>query len=253
MSKSYEWHRHNHSKILASYAGLSAEQRGVAYTLLDLIYDRQGPIIEHEKVLAARMQMGKVKFCRIRDELISLGKFFMTEGGHLMNQYAEKELAAVSEISEIRAKSGKKGGENSGNQRRKANKNNETGEAKSKQSRSRDKERETIPPYGENSPLPPDGALALEGLRAACGTDTQITELGRLTASIEGWQDGAFLVTSGFVRNRFNDSLRGPLAEAKVKLLVEKTRPPEPPALRQRPVLVPITGGRSMEAAGETA
>lgn len=249
----YEWHRHNHSKILASYASLSAEQRGVAYTLLDLIYDRRGPLIDSEKVLAARMQMGKVKFCRIRDELIALGKFFMTESGHLMNQYAEKELAAVSEISEIRAKSGKKGGENSGNQRRKYSKNNVNDEAKSKQNRSRVIERETTPPYGESSPLPPDGALALEGLRAACGTDVQLTEFGRLTNSIEGWGDGVFFVSSGFVRSRFSETLRGPLAAAKVRLLVDKPKQTEQPAQRQRPVLLPIVGGLSMKSAGETA
>lgn len=257
MSSSFEWHRHSHAKILVSYASLSAEQRGVGYTLLDLIYDRQGPLIENERVLAARMNMGKAKFTRIRDELIALGKFFITEDGFLMNKYAEQELEKISNLSETRAKSGRKGGKSSGYTRKKSKQNNQSDDHLLKQNRSRGKDREsTIAPHGANStPLPPEGALALETLRASVGQGEQKRYLEQLEMCITGWRDGEFIVTGRYSRDNFSATLRGPLRTAGITLGLEQPTPPEPQkhTVRPAPTLVSIDGARQHALEGQSA
>lgn len=254
MSSTYEWHRHNHVRILTSYAGLTAEQRGVAYTLLDLIYDRRGPLVEHEKVLAARMNMGAAKFRRIRDELIGMGKFYVTESGHLMNKYAVDELEKTSNLSEIRAESGKKGGKNSGKSRKKSNENSETQKQELKQNRSRYTDRENvIAPIGANNiPLPPDGALALDRLRAAVGSNGHLrTDLAKFEISITDWLDdpGAFTVKSQWARDHFMERLRVPLRECGLTIACSEAPTPIEKKPRAPAVIIPLPSARSMEEA----
>ena len=64
--------------------------------------------------------------------------------------------------------------------------------------------------------LPPDGALALDRLRAVIGEGGSLrTELDRLEDAVAGWcsEHDAFVVSSKFSRNHFQEKLRAPLRD----------------------------------------
>ena len=93
--------------------------------------------------------------------------------------------------------------------------------------------------YRENGDFPPDGAAALEGLRAYCGEGKQLEDFNKLKACITGWNNGTFYVRSGWVVSQYSDSLHGPLKLMGVTLAVESSQP----------TLTAIEGGQSALAA----
>lgn len=116
------WHKHFHSDILASYASLPVDLRGVAYTILDLIYDRGGPLAESDAMLAARMCCSLRKWKSYKSELLRLGKFTLTPDGKLMNKRAENELKIFRKQAEFGSAGGRARVENAKNSKE----NNET-------------------------------------------------------------------------------------------------------------------------------
>jgi uncharacterized protein YdaU (DUF1376 family) len=193
MARNYEWHRHYHARALASYANMSAEQRGVAYTLLDLMYDRQCPLNENSRILGARCNMGKVRFERVRDELISLGKFRYTEEGHLTNSFVQDELEKVNTLARKNAENGKKGGQKKSGKSGKGNENSGNSKRPPSDRLSRDSELESFSPQGLKTPLPDIAMTALEGLQSHVVNhrDWRI-----LIGDIVGWREGVFLLKS---------------------------------------------------------
>jgi uncharacterized protein YdaU (DUF1376 family) len=217
--KRYDWHRHHHVRMLTSYRPLSAEQRGVAYTLLDLIYDKQGPIPESDQSLAAAMNMGVRRFRRIKKELVEMSKFSLTEEGFLTNKRAEEELLAVRSLSEVRAKSARQlSGKKSGNQKKpKENSGSDVANAEQKldfciQDNKRLERGSNDPSGSITTSLPPDGALAFESLRASCGSSAHLhQELDKLENCLAGWREGVLVVGSRWAKDHFTESLRQPL------------------------------------------
>ena len=231
--KRYDWHRHNHVRTLTSYRLLSAEQRGVAYTLLDLIYDKQGPIKESDQALAAAMNMGVRRFRRIKGELLEMSKFSLTEQGFLTNKRAEEELLAVRSLSEVRAKSARQlSGKKSANQK-KPNENNDRDAANAEQmldfciQDNKRLERGSNDPIGSiTTSLSPDGARAFESLRASCGGSAHLhQELDKLERCLTGWRKGVLEVASKWAKDHFSESLRQPLKATSLR--IDLKPPPE--------------------------
>lgn len=106
------WHKQYHGDILNSYAGLPVDLRGVAYTLLDLIYDRGGPVAESDSMLAARMCCSLKMWKSYKRRLIEAGKIALTRDGHITNSRAENELKTRQKLSEFGARGGRKKAEN---------------------------------------------------------------------------------------------------------------------------------------------
>lgn len=101
------WHKHYHGRVLNSYADLSLELRGAAYTILDLIYDCGGPLALNESSIAGRLQCSIRKWRSIRAELIAAGKFYETEEGALFNSLCEQTLLDRRKLAENGAKGGR--------------------------------------------------------------------------------------------------------------------------------------------------
>lgn len=101
------WHKHYHGRILNSYADLTLEQRGAAYTLLDLIYDAGGPLRLSETSIAGRLQCSVRKWRILRADLLIAGKFYEMEDGALSNPLCDQVLFDRRKLAENGAKGGR--------------------------------------------------------------------------------------------------------------------------------------------------
>jgi uncharacterized protein YdaU (DUF1376 family) len=87
---------------------LTLEERGAYQTLLDLMYDRGGPIADNERLLAGYMGVSLRKWKSLRDDLIGKGKIHLTDEGLLSNSRVEKELENDVKTSRKHAENGLK-------------------------------------------------------------------------------------------------------------------------------------------------
>lgn len=118
------WHRRYHSDALAGMLSLTLEERGAYQTVLDLIYDRQGPIMDNERLLAGYMGCSIRKWRSLREALIAQGKLAAVDG-HLTNSRAEKEIENDAKTRRKLAENGSKGGYKKAENAEKANEINE--------------------------------------------------------------------------------------------------------------------------------
>lgn len=118
--------------------GLTLEERGAYVTVLNLIYDRGGPIPEEAWWITSKLGCTARVWTRVRAALIVKRKLYVVEidgQAHLMNERAAREIAEREEFSRCKAEAGRRGGRNS---RAKANENNGEAEAQLKHSLSTD-------------------------------------------------------------------------------------------------------------------
>lgn len=120
------YHKRYHSDALAGFMSLSLEERGAYQTLLDLMYDRGGPILDNERLLAGYMGVSLRKWKTLRESLIEKGKIYVTDDGLLSNSRVEKELENYAKTSRKRAENGLKGARKKIENQKKTNKINET-------------------------------------------------------------------------------------------------------------------------------
>lgn len=92
---------------------LTLEERGAYQTLLDLIYDRGGPMPDNDGLLARYMGVSIRKWKSLRRSLIDHGKIRIDENGNLVND------RAISEV-ENAAKTARKNSENATKTKRKS-------------------------------------------------------------------------------------------------------------------------------------
>lgn len=122
------WHKRYHSDALTGMLSLSLEERGAYQTILDLIYDRQAPIPDNDRLLAGYMGCSLRKWKVLRARLIELGKITLS-GGLLSNSRAEKEIENGAKTARKHAENGLKGARNRSENQEKCNEYNETDEA----------------------------------------------------------------------------------------------------------------------------
>ena len=104
------YHKRYHSDALAGSMALTLEERGAYQTLLDLMYDRQGPLIDNERLLAGYMGASIRKWRSLRDAPHRKGKIHLTKDGLLSNSRVEKELEKTRKTSRKLSENGSKGG-----------------------------------------------------------------------------------------------------------------------------------------------
>lgn len=121
------YHKRYHSDALAGCMALTLEERGAYQTLQDLMYDRQGPILDAERLLAGYMGVSIRKWRSLREILLAKGKIFLTEDGLLFNSRVEKELENYLKTARKHAENGSKGGRKKAENEKNINENNETG------------------------------------------------------------------------------------------------------------------------------
>lgn len=117
-----DWHPRYHSDALEGMERMTLPERGAYTTLLDMIYDRAGPVPDEDRMLAGVMLVSVRAWKAMRQRLIDLGKIEVVETPHgpaLHNDRARNELENQAKRSRKCAESGAKGGVKSGERRQK--------------------------------------------------------------------------------------------------------------------------------------
>lgn len=87
------------SNFLSGCMMLSAEEKGVYRTLIDLMYDAWAPVddstVDRRQHLARVAGLSTRRFGTVRDQLIAHGKIYRTTEGHLSNGRFERERKAL--------------------------------------------------------------------------------------------------------------------------------------------------------------
>src|SRR5690606_24639701 len=107
------WHPRYHRNALEGLALMSLEERGAYTTILDMIYNRGGPIPDDDRLLAGSMRCSTRLWRTIRARLIEMGKIGGEDGPDgpvLVNGRARSELEKQANRSRTNAESGAKGG-----------------------------------------------------------------------------------------------------------------------------------------------
>lgn len=117
------WHRRYHSDALAGMLSLTLEERGAYQTVLDLIYDRGGPVADNERLLAGYMGCSLRKWRALRGALVLKGKLVAADGT-LTNARAQKQLETDAKTTRKLAENGAKGGRKKADNAKNDNENN---------------------------------------------------------------------------------------------------------------------------------
>lgn len=117
------WHKRYHSDALSGFIVLTLEERGAYQTLLDLIYDRGGPMPDNDALLGRYMGVTPRRWRQLRDSLIAHGKIRVDEEGNLTNDRAVSEIKNAEKTSKKLAENGKKGGQKKSENAKKDNEN----------------------------------------------------------------------------------------------------------------------------------
>ena len=224
---------------------LKLEEHGAYRLLLDELWLREGVLEFNVERIARRLGVTKGKFNKIWTEI---SEFFRVENGQITHSRITAEIENAKKMIEKRSKAGRKGARKKWENK---NKNKKPVLASAEQSQcdrnANHNQRVMVTTNVVNHNLPPDGALALERLRAVCGTPGQKGLLNKLEYCIQGWNGEAFHV-SQMGMDMYAEQLRPELKEAGVKLTREFSLP-EPPAESKKPQLIAIEGGQSALAA----
>jgi uncharacterized protein YdaU (DUF1376 family) len=121
------YHRRFHSDALAGFMSLNLEERGAYQTVLDMIYDRGGPIHDNERLLSGYMNCSVRKWRSLRLSLLEKGKIEIDSEGMISNSRAILELENGSKINRKRVESASSGGRAKSENAKKRNENSKTG------------------------------------------------------------------------------------------------------------------------------
>lgn len=123
MSASH-WHKRYHSDALTGFMSLTLEERGAYQTLLDMIYDRGGPIVDNDRLLAGYMGVSVRKWLSIKEQLVRKEKILVHDG-LISNERAIFEIENRAKTSRKLAENGMKGGRKKSDDNKLSNENNE--------------------------------------------------------------------------------------------------------------------------------
>lgn len=126
------WHPRYHRDALDGMELMCLEDRGAYTTLLDMMYDRGGPVPDEDRMLAGKMLVSTRTWRTIRARLIDAGKVEVIDtpnGPFLFNERARNELETQEKRSRKNAESGAKGGRKKAVYPPKVNGNNDNDEA----------------------------------------------------------------------------------------------------------------------------
>jgi len=126
------WYPRYPQDFLMGTMGMSLELRGAYSILLDMMYDRQGPIPDEARYIAGMLNISVRKWSSIRSDLIETGKIFVDKNGFISNSRAVFEIENALKISRKRSENGAKGGNKSAEKKAELKENKDIGQAKIK-------------------------------------------------------------------------------------------------------------------------
>lgn len=182
------WYKRYPSDALNGMVGLTLEQKGAYNVVLDLIYDRDGPIPDEERWLAGHCGCSVRKWKSIRDTLLALGKIELIDG--LIDQKrARKERENARKTREKLAENGSKGGRKRAENADEALKTNDNFEAGLKH-RARDQKPEARSQIPDKTPpvVPPKGDERQAELIPSEKTDDEPTRTRSRTRLPQDWR-----------------------------------------------------------------
>lgn len=161
------WYRRYPSDFLHGCAGMTLEQKGAYSVVLDLIYDRRGPIPDDARWIAGHCGCSVRMWNKVRAELIEAGKL-TAEAGFISNPRAMREVDIAAVTARKLAENGAKGGNKSAEIRKLAAEKDdesldindiaEAGLAAGLKHRAR-----VLEPYTRNNPIVPSEKPDIEG------------------------------------------------------------------------------------------
>ena len=95
----FPYYKRYPSDFLASCEGMTLEQKGAYSIILDLIYARDGDLVDDPRLIAGILNCSVRKWNSLRDDLIAFGKL-RAEDGFLRNSRAEKEVIIRRSIAD---------------------------------------------------------------------------------------------------------------------------------------------------------
>ena len=107
MSKGRPWYKHYPGDFLNGVIGLDYELRGCYFTVIDMMYDRGGPIPNDPKWIGASAHCSARRPAQLITRLIDIGKLFETPAG-LSQMRVEIELAKQHKATEKLAENAQK-------------------------------------------------------------------------------------------------------------------------------------------------
>jgi uncharacterized protein YdaU (DUF1376 family) len=109
MSDGLTWYRRYPGDFIGGTVGLTLEERGAYSLLLDLMYQRGGPIEDDDRWISRVCECPLQRWRKIRSKLLTMGKLFL-EKGRLANRRVQLETNyARQKISQL-VESGRRGG-----------------------------------------------------------------------------------------------------------------------------------------------
>ena len=145
------WYRRFPDNFLGGINGMTLEEKGAYGVVIDMIYQRGGPIADEPRYIAGICNCSVRKWNAIRARLIALGKLYEIDG-HLMNERAGIELEKAAKVAREHAENGAKGGDKSAEMRANTNKINGPAQARLKHTRA----------SSTSTPFKKEGAIALD-------------------------------------------------------------------------------------------
>ena len=117
------WYKRYPSDFISGTLHLTLEQKGAYSIILDMIYDRGGPIEDNSQHIARVCGCSTRKWNQIRERLIEADKITVADG-RIHNPRADKQLVSDDLEREKLAENGRKGAEKTNEKKAKDNKNN---------------------------------------------------------------------------------------------------------------------------------
>lgn len=108
------WFKFYPSDWLNGTRGLTLEERGAYMTIIALMYDQQGAIPDDERWMCGALDCDVRVWRRLRDKLCRYGKITPNTDGFLVNRRVLEEVRSAELLAEVRRKSGRSGGQQSG-------------------------------------------------------------------------------------------------------------------------------------------
>lgn len=108
--KGRPWYKRYPADILHGTMALTVAEKGAYNVVLDLMYDRGGPILDDAKWLARQCGCSMQLWRTLRTGLIDHGKLVVTEDGRLTNERATREIARNEAEAESLREAGRAGG-----------------------------------------------------------------------------------------------------------------------------------------------
>lgn len=209
--------------------GMPSKFRGPYFDLLCALFDAGGDILNKPDVLARAARIEPRSFKTFWSEWSH--KFVIT-GDRISHHKVDEQLLKYSKKVAVLQQNGRKGGKKTQTKQRKSKAN-----AKATQPNGLG-----TPSYeGSSLTLAPEGAAALEVLRATCAeSGHQTAELSKLQTALTGYENGKLFVGDLWTRDTFTERLGPQLRAAKLELAVQRA-----PVESKSPNLTAIAGGKS--------